>query len=89
MRKRDGDFLPDFGDRYRYGTCTQHPPANYLSRYSSLSPIALKIGLKDAALASFEPMCTCDLDLNSNNATNMVHRGNFLRAKILKVDFAQ
>ena len=42
----DGDFLPDLG--------TQHPPANYCARNSSLSPIALKIGSKDAG--PFEPM---------------------------------
>ena len=46
----DGDFLPDFG--------TEDSPADYCARNSSLSPIALKIGLKvaDAASASFEPM---------------------------------
>ena len=36
----DGDFLPDLG--------TQHPPADYCARNSSLGPIALKIGLKVA-----------------------------------------
>ena len=46
----DGDFLPDLG--------TQHPPADYCARNSSLGPIFLKIGLKVAAesAASFEPM---------------------------------
>ena len=46
----DGDFLADLG--------TQHPPAEICPDNSSLSPIALKIGLKvaGAAPASFEPM---------------------------------
>ena len=46
----DGDFAPGFG--------TEDSPANYCARNSSLSPIALKIGLKVAAesAASFEPM---------------------------------
>ena len=46
----DGDFLPDFG--------TEDSPADYCARNSSLSPIALKIGLKVAgeSPASFEPM---------------------------------
>ena len=46
----DGDFLPDFG--------TEDSPADYCARNSSLSPIALKIGLKVAGPgpASFEPM---------------------------------
>ena len=46
----DGDFLPDLG--------TQHPPADYCARNSSLGPIALKIGLKvvGPGPASFEPM---------------------------------
>ena len=34
----DGDFLPEFG--------TEDSPADYCARNSSLSPIALKIGLK-------------------------------------------
>ena len=46
----DGDFFPDFG--------TEDSPADYCARNSSLSPIALKIGLKVAgeSPASFEPM---------------------------------
>ena len=46
----DGDFAPEFG--------TEDSPADYCARNSSLSPIALKIGLKVAAesAASFEPM---------------------------------
>ena len=46
----DGDFLPEFG--------TEDSPADYCPDNSSLSPIALKIGLKvaGAAPASFEPM---------------------------------
>ena len=46
----DGDFAPEFG--------TEDSPADYCARNSSLSPIALKIGLKVArpSPASFEPM---------------------------------
>ena len=46
----DGDFAPEFG--------TEDSPADYCARNSSLSPVALKIGLKDAGPgpASFEPM---------------------------------
>ena len=46
----DGDFAPGFG--------TEDSPANYCARNSSLSPFALKIGLKVAggSPASFEPM---------------------------------
>ena len=40
----DGDFLPDFG--------TEDSPADYCARNSSLSPIALKIGLKVAGASS-------------------------------------
>ena len=36
----DGDFAPEFG--------TEDSPADYCARNSSLSPIALKIGSKDA-----------------------------------------
>ena len=59
----DGDFLPDLG--------TQHPPAEICPDNSSLSPIALKIGLKVAGpVRIMRPhllsLCTCDLDLNSN-----------------------
>jgi len=55
----DGDFLPDLG--------TQHPPAEICPDNSSLSPIALKIGLKSCGLgpASFEPMYVW-FGLNSN-----------------------
>ena len=46
----DGDFAPEFG--------TEDSPADYCARNSSLSPIALKIGLKVAGPgpASFEHM---------------------------------
>ena len=46
----DGDFLPDLG--------TQHHPAEVCPDNSSLSLIAVKIGLKVVAGtdASFEPM---------------------------------
>ena len=77
----DGDFLPDFG--------TEDSPADYCARNSSLSPIALKIGLKVAAesAASFEPMYMwfgLTLELSGQ-----ISAGELFWAKILKVDFAE
>ena len=77
----DGDFLPDLG--------TQHPPAEICPDNSSLSPIALKIGLNvvEESAASFELMYMwfgLTLELSGQ-----ISAGELFWAKILKVDFAE
>jgi hypothetical protein len=79
----DGVFLPDFG--------TQHPPANYLSRYARWSSIVMKSSAKDAGpvAASFEPMCLWFGLHLSHNATNSSRGIGFVKDMINYTEIIQ